>query len=62
MIRLTDTCTIKIPAHSILEIDPKHDQTGYNVQIIQQDTGEVLFHGYFGITTPKEGDFSLDMF
>lgn len=62
MIRLTSPCTIKVPVDCVVQIDPRHDQTGYTIQIIKEETGEVMFHGYFGIdhTPTKEGLFSLD--
>ena len=62
MIRLTSPCTIKVPVDCVIQIDPRNDQTGYMVQIIKEESGEIVFHGYFGITPPptKEGKALLD--
>lgn len=63
MIRLTSPCTIKVPVDCLIHIEPKNDQTGYNIQIIREDTAEIVFHGYFGIRDAihtEEGNFYLD--
>lgn len=62
MIRLTSPCTIKVPVDCLIQIDPRNDQAGYTVQIIKEESGEIVFHGYFGITPSptKEGQLLLD--
>lgn len=62
MIRLTSPCTIKVPVDCVIQIDPRNDQTGYTVQIIKEESGEIVFHGYFGIieSPTKEGQLLLD--
>lgn len=48
---------MKVPVGCLVQFAPNDDGTQYELQFINEDTGEIVFHGVFGIdkSTPYQG-------